>query len=102
MATPSRVTRIVVSAADIAAGARESYESCPLALAIKRHTGATWARVDPSLGRITFGLDAGGGTGWEARATLPPRMVTWVDAFDDGAEVAPTYLQMVWHDEIHR
>lgn len=102
MATPSKSTRIVVSAADIAAGVRESFDACPVALAVMRATGANWIRVSPQFGHVRFGMDMGGGCGWSARGNLLPRMVDWVDAFDDGQDVRPTFMQLVWQDVEYR
>jgi hypothetical protein len=87
--------RLMITAEDIACGVRESYESCPVALALKRQTGATWARVEPERAHASYGLDMGGGCGWIAEMRLPPRMVEWVDDFDDGRDVKPTYLTVV-------
>jgi hypothetical protein len=90
--------RIEVTAEDIKNGIPEGGDTCPVALAVKRTTNATSVWVEPSIALVCYSLGMGGGCGFNAQFRLPKRMVEWIDAFDDGRPVEPTYMTVVLRD----
>ncbi len=97
-------TLITVSKEDIANGTPEDPQSCPIALAVKRATGAERASVHFGLADryvCEFGTSLeDGNCGWSAVANIPKRVGRWIDAFDDtrygAAAPAPTVFDITY------
>jgi hypothetical protein len=80
--------RIEVTAEDIADGDPHDSEHCPVALALRRGTGARWL-VDAD--RL---LDAETDLEW----TPPNRVTKFVEAFDSGMKVKPFSFEVDYGD----
>lgn len=92
--------RVSVTPEDIACGAKGSYTSCPIALAVRRAVPElTYASVSDTMvsarTKIPKGSDA------RYHGTLPKEAGDFVNAFDWGKEVVPfdfslTLEQYLW------
>lgn len=76
---------VEVTQQDINSGARGNPKTCPVALSMSAWHQSQWI-ID-----IDWAYDANDRDAcWE----LDPHLVTWIEEFDDGADVAPIVLVM--------
>jgi len=76
--------RIEVTAEDIKNGVFTDCRSCPVALALDRHTGDWWSVGTSTATRIETG----------ARFLLPPSACRWIHNFDCGDPVEPFSFEL--------